>query len=48
MTFPLNCGLSVAHGFLAATDALFEYLKGWTFTKQNPNAVKKYAEEQQR
>ena len=32
--------IELADGFLASTDALFEYLKGWTFTKKNPELVK--------
>ncbi|MBK9130520.1 MAG: hypothetical protein IPM20_02585 [Gammaproteobacteria bacterium] len=45
---PIELWIELAHGFLAATDALVEYLKGWTFTKQNPDAVKKYVDEQRR
>ncbi len=35
--------IEMAEGFLACTDALFEYLKGWVFTKINPELVKKLA-----
>ena len=35
--------VELADGFLACTDALFEYLKGWTFTKQNPELVAEIA-----
>lgn len=35
--------IELADAFLACTDALFEYLKGWTFTKQNPELVAKIA-----
>lgn len=45
---PIELWVELADGFLASTDALFEYLKGWTITKQNPGAVRKYAEEQPR
>lgn len=36
--------IELADGFLASTDGLFEYLKGWTFSKQNPELVKQYTE----
>lgn len=29
--------IEMADAFLAATDALFEHLKGWTYTKTNPH-----------
>ncbi|MGY1459822.1 hypothetical protein ACW5F0_14455 [Luteimonas sp. A534] len=35
--------IEMADAFLASTDALFEYLKGWTFTKQNPELVAEIA-----
>ena len=35
--------VELADAFLACTDALFEYLKGWTFTKQNPELVAEVA-----
>jgi hypothetical protein len=31
--------VELVDAFLACTDALFEYLKGWVFTKQNPELV---------
>ncbi|MGI0491010.1 hypothetical protein ACN4EG_04290 [Alkalinema pantanalense CENA528] len=31
--------IELADAFLACTDALFEYLKSWIFTKQNPGLV---------
>jgi hypothetical protein len=37
--------IEMAFGFLAATDALFEYLKGWLFTKANPELASKLAAE---
>jgi hypothetical protein len=43
---PVKLWVELTDGFLASTDALFEYLKGWTFTKQNPGAVEKHVEEQ--
>jgi len=45
---PSELWVELADGFLASTDALFEYLKGWTFTKQNHDLVKNYAEDQLR
>lgn len=33
---PGELWIELADGFLAATDALFEYLKGWTLTKKHP------------
>lgn len=42
--FPEELWVEMAAGFLACTDALFEYLKGWAFTKQNPDIVRKFAE----
>ncbi|SRR6266487_1271617 len=39
--FPDEIWTELADGFLASTDALFEYLKGWTYTKQNPDVVKR-------
>lgn len=39
--FPPELWIELADGFLAATDALFEYLKGWVFTKENPELVAK-------
>lgn len=38
---PIELWLELADGFLAATNALFEYLKGWVFTKENPKKVEK-------
>jgi hypothetical protein len=37
---PLPFWVEMADGFLAATDAHFEYLDGWVFTKQNPELVR--------
>ena len=31
--------IEMADGFLACTNALFEYLRGWVFTKANPQEV---------
>lgn len=33
--------IEMAAGFLACTDVLVEYLKGWIFTKENPELVAK-------
>jgi hypothetical protein len=33
--------VEMASGFLACTDALFEFLRGWVFTKANPELVAK-------
>ncbi|GIX50934.1 hypothetical protein [Sphaerotilus sulfidivorans] len=35
--------IEMAGAFLASTDALFEYLKGWVFTKENPELVSQLA-----
>jgi hypothetical protein len=35
--------IEMAEAFLACTDALFEYLKGWIFTKKNPELVAEFA-----
>jgi hypothetical protein len=43
--FPEELWLEMAAGFLACTDALFEYLKGWAFTKENPDVVRQFAEQ---
>ncbi len=40
---PNELWIELAYGFLASTDALFEYLKGLTFTKQNQYVVRKHA-----
>lgn len=37
--FPHELWVEMAEGFAAATDALFRYLEGWTFTKANPHLV---------
>ena len=37
--YPEYLWVEMADGFLASTDALFEYLKGWQFTKANPDLV---------
>ncbi len=31
--------IEMADGFLACTNALFEYLRGWVLTKANPQEV---------
>jgi hypothetical protein len=41
---PLELWIELADGFLVATDALFEYLKGWVFTKEHPEIVAKIRE----
>lgn len=41
---PAELWIELADGFLAATDALFEYLKGWVFSKENPDVVAKIRE----
>lgn len=46
--FPEELWIEMAAGFLACTDALFEYLKGWAFTKENPDVVRKFAEQRDR
>jgi hypothetical protein len=38
--------VELADAFLACTDALFEYLQGWTLTKQNPKLVAEIARRQ--
>jgi|APLak6261664116_1056043.scaffolds.fasta_scaffold12169_3 hypothetical protein len=43
--FPEELWIEMAAGFLACTDALFEYLKGWAFTKENPDVVRQFAEQ---
>lgn len=35
--------IEMAGAFLASTDALFEYVKGWIFTKENPELVAQLA-----
>ena len=42
---PVELWVEVADGFLAATDVLFEYLTGWTITKEDPGMVRKAREE---
>jgi hypothetical protein len=37
--------IELADAFLACTDALFEYLNGWIFTKQNPKLVTEIAKQ---
>jgi hypothetical protein len=37
---PQGLWLEMADGFLAATDAQFEFLEGWVFTKANPELVR--------
>ncbi|WP_374500048.1 hypothetical protein [Pseudoxanthomonas sp.] len=34
--FPAELWTEMTEGFIAATDALFQYLEGWTSTKANP------------
>jgi hypothetical protein len=41
---PVQLWVEAADGFLAATDVLFEYLKGWTVTKQNPDLARQVRE----
>jgi hypothetical protein len=43
--FPPELWIELADGFLAATEALFEYLKGWVFTKENAKLVAKLRKE---
>lgn len=40
---PDELWIEMATGFIACTDVLFEYLKGWQFTKQNPEMVARRA-----
>lgn len=40
--------IEMAIGFLACTNALFDYLKGWAFTKENPDIVRKLTGEHDR
>ena len=42
---PTELWVELADAFLAATDALFDYLKGWVFTKENPEIVAKFREQ---
>lgn len=35
--FPNTLWVEMAEGFIAATEALFRYLEGWVFTKENPH-----------
>lgn len=37
---PQSLWLEMADGFLAATDAQFEFVEGWAFTKANPELVR--------
>lgn len=37
--YPEYLWVELADGFLASTEALFEYLKGWQLTKANPEIV---------
>ncbi len=37
--FPDELGVEMAEGFIAATDALCQYLQGWAYTKENPQLV---------
>lgn len=37
--FPTGLWVEMIEGFIAATDALFRYLEGWSFTKANPHLV---------
>lgn len=39
--YPEYLWIEMADGFLASTDALFEYIKGWQITKANPELVAK-------
>ena len=41
---PLEQWIELTDGFLVTTDALFEYLKGWVFTKEHPEVVAKIRE----
>jgi hypothetical protein len=41
----LESWIEMAMGFLACTDALFEYLRGWVFTKGNPELVARMREQ---
>lgn len=43
--FPEELWIEMAAGFLACTDALFDYLKGWAFTKENPDVVRQFTEQ---
>jgi hypothetical protein len=36
---PDELWIELADGFIASTDALFEYLRGWSYTKQNPHLI---------
>ncbi len=42
--FPEALWIEMTDGFIAATDALFQYLKGWAFTKANPQLVQSVKE----
>jgi len=42
---PTEFWIELIDGFVAATDALFEHLKGWIFTKDNPDIVEKMRNE---
>lgn len=46
--FPEELWIEMAIGFLACTNALFDYLKGWAFTKENPDIVRRLTEERGR
>jgi hypothetical protein len=45
---PLPLWREMADGFLAATNAQFEYLEGWVFTKANPELVRSLRAEHER
>lgn len=38
--FPDELWVEMTEGFIAATEALFDYLDGWVFTKENPHIVR--------
>jgi hypothetical protein len=45
---PQSLWLEMADGFLAVTDAQFEFLEGWVFTKSNPELVRAIRAEHER
>src|SRR5262249_33877464 len=42
---PEDIYLEACQAFMAATNILFEYVKGWTFAKDNPQLMEKIREE---
>ncbi|MGD2130784.1 MAG: hypothetical protein PVJ33_17230 [Lysobacterales bacterium] len=42
--FPTELWVEMAKGFIAATEALFQYLEGWAFTKENPQLLQSASE----